>query len=179
MTSEGQDDSIRWQSRPAYHHLHDDSSHAAEVVRAASSSKSTLPTMLNLPLPTHRPVWVAGTKNMSREKKPGWHFPGANEEKPKSTSRDVIWFLAGCRAMSQVVLKDESREEDNFPRVNSTTGPSGYHPENSRGVEKTKKTDAANDTATVLPCLLTKREFKQNQTCHSTKAISESGAGKI
>lgn len=34
------------------------------------------------------------------------------------------------------MLKDESREEDHFPRVNSTTGSSGYRPENSRGVEK-------------------------------------------
>lgn len=126
--------------------------------------------VLNLnypPCPTchfpHRPIWVAGTKNMSRKKKkkkPSWHFPGANEEKPKSTSRDVVWFHAGCRALSQVVLKDESREEDHFPRVNSTTGPSGYHPENSRGVEKQRKTDAGDDTATVLACLLTRREFK-------------------
>lgn len=118
-----------------------------------------------------------------KKKKPGWHFPGANEEKPKSTSRDVIWFLAGCQAMSQVVLKDESGEGDHLPCVNNTTGPSGYRPENSGGVKKKKKekrkTDTANDTATVSPCLLTKREFKQNQTCHSTKAISESGAGKI
>lgn len=107
-------------------------------------------------------------KTCQGKKKPGWHFPGANEEKPKSTSRDVIWFLAGCRAMSQVVLEDESGEEDHFPRVNSTTGSSGYHPENSRGVEKQRKKKMTRQTVQRPCCRVYFRRESSNRIKHAT-----------
>lgn len=97
------------------------------IVNARSDTSSedlqtTLPILLNLPATTTG-LFEAGERKRGRkssvaahhvEWKLGWHLL-AGMKKPKQPSRGVTWFLVECQVMSRVLLKDESKGEDNSP----------------------------------------------------------------
>lgn len=97
------------------------------IVNARSDTSSedlqtTLPILLNLPATTTG-LFEAGERKRGRkssvaahhvEWKLGWHLL-AGMKKPNQPSRGVTWFLVECQVMSRVLLKDESKGEDNSP----------------------------------------------------------------